>query len=225
MPTIQQHFKKSIKYIFLFFLSIACLFSICFFIAWLLPSQAYNWFVISTLTYAKEIIFVFLIIFLFFVFFRAYVSLKKTKRSKQQDLIRILSVGTFWIFVSFFCFLFLFNSGNDYDCDRYNHDQKLNGGFKEISGNKYIIRICGSGLSESGLFSESMEPVQLSVFNESGSVLVRRNYKVFWGGKPGHEPLKIDGEKIIYQDDETQQEHIVNVPPSMLDWVWARVFF
>lgn len=222
MPTIRQYFKKSIKYVFLIFISIIFLFSLCYFVAWFFPSQAYNGFVVYALSYFKEIFLIFVLFFCCFIFFRFYAVLKKTNLSIRKELRNILPVAIFWVVLLFLVFFFLFNSDGDHDCGKYDYTQRLNGGVKEFDGKKYLVSICGSGLSDSLLFGDSMESVQLSISNEQGSVLARRHYKVFWGGKPGHEPLRVDGNQVVYQDDENQQEYAVSMPPTILDWILAR---
>jgi len=68
-----------------------------------------------------------------------------------------------------------------------------------------------------------MERVRLTVFDDQGELLVRRYYKVFWGGQPGHEPLKISVNSIVYQDDKEQKDHTIPMPPTRLEWIRARL--
>ncbi len=120
---------------------------------------------------------------------------------------------------------FLENSFNNTDCQRYNYNDKLNGGVKEFDDKKYTINICGSGVNTSHLFGDSMDQVQLTITDEQGSLLVKRRYKIFWDGQPGHEPITIEKGKIIYQDDEKQVDHTIVMPPTFLESLRARLPF
>ncbi len=120
---------------------------------------------------------------------------------------------------------FLWGNHDYTDCQHYNYNDRLNGGTKVIDGKTYTINICGSGTNNSHFFGDSMDSVQLTVLNEKGKILAKRHYKVFWDGRPGHEPLVIGRNSITYQDDEEQTDHVIDVPPTTLDWVKARLPF
>lgn len=120
--------------------------------------------------------------------------------------------------VSFFSHLF-----DNTDCQRYNYNEKLNGGVKSINGKKYTLNVCGSGVSNSHFFGDGMDVVQLTVLNDHGDILAKRRYKVFWEAQPGHEPLVIGRDSITYQDDEKQQDYTITMPPTFVDWIRARV--
>ncbi|PMS17727.1 hypothetical protein C0Z18_19765 [Trinickia dabaoshanensis] len=111
-----------------------------------------------------------------------------------------------------------------YNCQKYNYSSKLNGGIKTFDGKKYTIGICGSGINNSHFLGDSMEAVELTVTDEQGALLAKRHYKVFWDGRPGHEPLTTGPHSIIYQDDDKQEDHSIAMPPSLLDRVRARLF-
>jgi hypothetical protein len=119
--------------------------------------------------------------------------------------------------------LLISNLFDNTDCQRYNYNNKLNGGVKNFDGKKYTINICGSGVNNSHFFGDSMDVVKLTIEDEQGDVLAERRYKVFWEAKPGHEPITIKKNGIIYQDDEKQQDYIITMPPTSLDWIRARV--
>ncbi len=122
--------------------------------------------------------------------------------------------------------LFLLQGNHDYiDCQRYNYNSKLNGGVKEFGGKKYTINICGSGTNNSHFFGDSMDAVELTITNEQGELLAKRHYKVFWDGVPGHEPLAIGPNTITYQDDEEQAEHVITMPPTVIERIRARLSF
>ena len=144
----------------------------------------------------------------------------------KKPLKRVLIIGAA-IILLMLCAALLFLRGNrDYtDCQRYNYSDKLNGGVKEFDGKKFTIQICGSGANNSHFFGDSMDAVVLTVTNEQGEVLARRHYKVFWEGKPGHEPLTIEKNSITYQDDEEQADHTIAMPPTTIDWIRARLPF
>lgn len=116
-----------------------------------------------------------------------------------------------------------FNQIDETDCQRYNYTEKLNGGVKEFQGKKYKINICGSGVNNSHIFGNSMDKVELTVLDEHGVLLAKRHYKVFWDGQPGHEPLNIRKDSITYQDDENQKDYKITMPPSLFEWIKARV--
>ncbi|HFT8010366.1 TPA: hypothetical protein ACU9T0_006026 [Burkholderia cenocepacia] len=121
--------------------------------------------------------------------------------------------------------LLVSESRNYVDCQRYNYNDKLNGGVKEIGGRKYTINICGSGVNSSHFFGDSMDVVQLTISDERGVILAKRHYKVFWEGQPGHEPLTIGQDRITYQDDEKQADYTIAMPPTTIDWIRARLPF
>lgn len=138
-------------------------------------------------------------------------------------------------FGSFFFFIFTllvlaiysaaFNLFDNSNCQGYNHTEKLNGGTK-ITGNKtFVITICGAGVNNSLFNGDGMERVRLTIFDDQGELLVRRYYKVFWSGQPGHEPLKVSEDSIIYRDDKEQKDHTITMPPTRLEWVRARLPF
>ena len=119
---------------------------------------------------------------------------------------------------------FAFFGNHDHtDCQHYNYNSKLNGGVKEFQGQKYTINICGSGINNSHLFGDSFDAVELTIINEQGELVAKRRYKVFWDGVPGHEPLTIGKDRIIYQDDEEQAEHSITMPPTVIERIRARL--
>jgi hypothetical protein len=134
---------------------------------------------------------------------------------------------------SFFLFVFMlvvlvaystaFNLFDDSDCNNYNHTEKLNGGTKKIGNETFLITICGAGVNNSLFDGDGMERVRLTIFDDQGELLARRYYKVFWDGQPGHEPLKVFENNIIYQDDKGQKDHTITMPPTRLEWMRARL--
>jgi hypothetical protein len=118
---------------------------------------------------------------------------------------------------------FLWGNSDYIDCQRYDFNNSLNGGVKVINGRRYTINICGSGINDSYFFGDGMDSVQLQILNERGELLAERRYKVFWGGRPGHEPIVIGQDSITYQDDERQEGYTIDMPPTTVDWIKARL--
>lgn len=141
--------------------------------------------------------------------------------------VRKMFLGSFLFFVFMLIVLVVysaaFNLFDGSDCKIYNHTETLNGGTKKIGIKTFLINICGGGVSNSLFNGDGMERVRLTIFDDQGELLVRRYYKVFWDGKPGHEPLKISDDSIIYQDDEEQKDHTITMPPTRLEWIRARL--
>lgn len=144
-----------------------------------------------------------------------------------RKLLKLALVAGAGIILLTACMAIFFLWGNhDYtDCRRHSYNNRLNGGVKIFDGKKYVINICGSGVNNGHFFGSSMDAVELTVTNDQGEVLAKRRYKVFWEGRPGHEPLTIGQNSISYQDDEEQAEHTIAMPPTTLDWIKARVPF
>jgi len=141
------------------------------------------------------------------------------KSHKLAAVIGVLAVAI--VGVSSLIFHLLDNT----DCERYNYNDMLNGGIKNFKDKKYTINICGSGVNKSHFFGNSMDAVQLTITDEQGKVLAKRRYKVFWDGKPGHEPITIGQDRITYQDDEKQQDYAITMPPTVIDRVRAMLPF
>ncbi len=136
-------------------------------------------------------------------------------------------VGSFFFFILTLLVLAVysavFNLFDNSNCQGYNHTEKLNGGTKIIGNKMFVITICGGGANNSLFDGDGMERVRLTVFDDQGELLARRYYKVFWGGQPGHQPLKISVNSIIYQDDKEQKDHTIPMPPTRLEWIRARL--
>lgn len=130
-------------------------------------------------------------------------------------LLAIVSLGVLVVYA--------LNNHNDIDCQRYNYNSVLNGGVKEFDEKKYIVNICGSGVDDRRFLGDKMDNVRLTISNDKGEVLAIRNYKIFWDGQPGHEPLVIEKNRIVYQDDKEQVDHSISMPPTILDRIRARL--
>ncbi|MBR8063886.1 hypothetical protein KDX32_12345 [Burkholderia ambifaria] len=114
---------------------------------------------------------------------------------------------------------------DDTDCQRYDYNAKLNGGIKQVGGTTYIVSICGSGGHGNGLFADQNEQVKIVVADAHGSTLATRLFFVFWGGRPGYEPIEIHDGKLFYFDASDQYDGMrsISMPPTTVDWIAARV--
>ncbi|WP_253567231.1 hypothetical protein ABEG10_11760 [Burkholderia cenocepacia] len=189
----------------------------------LLPNSTHNGLVIASLYFIKEISIAILALIALFFGYRAY-RIYKTEKAFHHELLKMLPAIVIWLGL-ILCIAGFFMGSSSYNCTKHNYNQQLNGGVKEFQGKKYTINICGSGMNNSHFFGDSMEPVQLTVQDEQGQVQVKRNYKVFWDGQPGHEPLVIAPNSITYQDDEKQADHTIAMPPTFIEKFKARLPF
>ena len=114
---------------------------------------------------------------------------------------------------------------DDTDCQRFNYNAKMNGGIKQVDGMTYIVNICGSGARSHGFFADQNEQVKLVITDANGSTLATRLFFVFWDGRPGEDSIKIRDGKLIYFDasDEYDSKRSIQMPPTMIDWVAARI--
>lgn len=151
-----------------------------------------------------------------------YWALKRKKLSGKEFLKMIPTIAI-WPLVLFLSATHIEKLFNHIDCKNYNYNNQLNGGSKEFNGKRYELNICGSGVNNSHFFGSTYDTVTLFITDEQGQLLAKRDFKVFWEGQPGHVPLKIGKESIIYQDDESQTEHAVTMPPGSLEWIRARI--
>jgi len=209
---------------FLFIVAfIIVLILVCIVIDWFLPNQVHNGLVLTSLHFIKEIGLV--IVLGIFVFFgcKAF-RIVRNEKSPSQEFIKMLPASIIWFVVMFSAANFIIGHGDETDCRKYNYNDKLNGGVKEINGKKYTIKICGSGVNDNHFFGDSMDEVRLEILNEQGELLAKRYYKVFWGGQPGHEPIEVRQDSIIYQDDADTfgKPRTITMPPTFLDWIRAR---
>lgn len=221
MPSVRQYFYRSLKNVLVIAVSMVVLILVCGIIDWFLPNDVHNGFVITALHFAKEIGIGFSLLVVLFIGCRAYLVCK-TEQSFGRELIKMTPSILFWGIVVLYGANY-FSGGGGYDCQKYNYSRQLNGGVKEFKGEKYVIKICGSGVNDSHFFGDSMDAVELTITNEQGELLAKRHYKIFWDGQPGHEPLTIGASSVIYQDDDKQVEHSITMPPTVIDWIRARV--
>ena len=115
---------------------------------------------------------------------------------------------------------------DDSDCALYNYDGKLGGGTKTIQKRDYVVTLCGNGGGRSHFFGDSLERVRLTISDTQGQLLARRYYSVFWDALPGHQPIELEQNRIVYYDDDDKSDsrRTIAMPPSLIDWIRARVF-
>lgn len=222
MPSARQYFYRSVKNILLIAAAILVAFVLALFLAWALPSDGPNVRIFFWYFYAKEIgIGISILVCLFFGY-KAYLTWK-TEKSVGREFLKMAPTIILWIGVVLYTANF-FADRKDYDCQQYNYTDKLNGGIKEFQGKKYAVEICGSGINDRRfLGGDLMDAVELTITNEHGELVAKRRYKVFWDGRPGHEPLAIEANSITYQDDAEEVDHSITMPPTAFEWIRARI--
>lgn len=225
MATVRQYFFKSVKNFFLVFGSIAGLVLICMVIGWLLPVQISSGLVLALPRFINELGIA--VLFGVIIFFGCKaVKLIKAAEAPQKEFMRMAPSVIIWLSILLTVSIVLAKPDNssEFDCENYNYNKKLNGGVKEFNGRKYIVNICGGGGGNSHFFRDGLDAVQLTVRDEHGTLLVKRHYKIFWDGLPGHEPIGVEKNRLTYYDDEDQDEmRSITMPPTLLDWIKARI--
>jgi hypothetical protein len=104
------------------------------------------------------------------------------------------------------------------DCER--NTKELNGGERSISGHKLKVVLCGDGGDE----NFNNDKIRMQVFSAGGELLAQRKFIVNWHGS-GPFPLEYGSGHLTYFDASKggDFEHKLNLPPSPLDWIRARV--
>ena len=222
MPTVRSYLHRTLRLAFnVVFLILACCL-IFFFLGWVLPSTIANGLLIITIEKIK-LIFLFLITLPFFFLLFTLYKASRTEKSFGKELLKMTPAIFIWLLPVFFLAYNIAELSNQTDCKNYNYNEKLNGGIKEFNGEKYALNICGSGVNGSHFFGGPYDSVVLFITDEQGRLRAKRHYKVFWDGQPGHAPIAIGKESIIYQDDESQTEHAIKMPPGRMEWIRARI--
>ncbi|EJH9638829.1 MULTISPECIES: hypothetical protein [Burkholderia] len=191
-------------------------------IAWMfVPADVRNAITLFSLKNAKSVIFAVTSIIFVLYFYRLVRNIDHFSRAKRVGL-AIVTLG-------FLAFFYLVNfrgiATDDTNCQRYNYNAKLNGGTKRVDGTTYIVNICGSGGGHgNGFFANQNEQVKIVVADSHGSTLATRLFFVFWGGRPGAEPIEIRDGKLIYFDasDTYDSMRSISMPPTTIDWIAAR---
>ncbi|WP_232515111.1 hypothetical protein [Burkholderia ambifaria] len=138
-------------------------------------------------------------------------------------LSRAKRIGLAIVMLGFLAFFYLVSfrgiTTDDTDCQRFDYNAKLNGGIKQVDGTTYIVSICGSGGHANGLFADQNEQVKIVVADAHGSTLATRLFFVFWGGRPGYEPIEIHDGKLFYFDasDRYDSMRSISMPPTTID--------
>ncbi|WP_232456758.1 hypothetical protein [Burkholderia ubonensis] len=193
-------------------------------IAWLfLPADARNAITLFSLTSARITILAITSILFALYLYRLQKNRDHFSRAKRVGL-PIVTLGFLGLF---YLVGFRGITTDDTDCRRFNYNARLNGGIKQIDGKTYVVNICGSGHRGNGLFADQNEKVKIVVADAQGSTLATRQFFVFWGGRPGNDPIEIREGKLIYYDasDAYDSTRSISMPPTTLDWVTARIPF
>ncbi|WP_406851198.1 hypothetical protein [Herbaspirillum huttiense] len=171
------------------------------------------------------------ILLLILIFFgnKAY-SFNTKGNSLRKEFPEMIPTIIFWLAFSLVLILLITNhlaaNNSKFDCKKYDCTNELNGGIKEFQNQKYSIKICGSGINHGGILADDAPDLaELAITNEQGELLVKRRYVIVWDGKPGHEPLAIGNDHITYQDDEELEDHIIAMPPSLIDRLKAKYLY
>ncbi|AWG29655.1 hypothetical protein B9Z07_12880 [Burkholderia cenocepacia] len=191
-------------------------------IGWLfLPRNVRNGIVLVSAMNTKRAIFAIPSIIFGFYLYRLVRNFNRFSRAKRAGVAIVTLI--FLAFVYLVGFRGVMIDGTD--CQRFNYDVKMNGGMKQVDGITYIIKICGSGVRSNGFFGDQNEQVKLVVSDVHGSTLATRLFFVFWDGRPGEDSTIVRKNKLIYFDasDEDDNERSISLPPTILDWVAARI--
>ena len=224
MPTIRQYCYKSVKSFLLILVLLIAVILLCVVVDWVLPIKIHNGLILLGFSFIHEIgIFIGLMIFLFFGY-KAFKTIK-TEKAPKQEFIKMMPAIFMWLMIGLVVTNSIADSNDGIDCEKFDYSAKLNGGAKDFNGQKYTVRICGSGVNDNRLFGDGLDKVELVILNGQSELLLKRRYKISWGGVPGHEPLTIGKDSITYQDDEKQQDFIITMPPTLTDRARAVVPF
>jgi hypothetical protein len=104
-------------------------------------------------------------------------------------------------------------------CDKYT--QYLNGGVHSVSGISYQITMCG----RRGIFNgDNGDQVRMQIHSMQGELLAERWFKVDWDTNFPRE-IEYKEDRMIYYNpyDLGDSEKTLNIPPTWLDWLRARL--
>lgn len=186
-----------------------------------LPNDIRNAITLFSLKHAKSAVFAITSIIFVLYFYRLVRNINQFNRAKR--------VGLAIVTLCFLAFFYLVNfrgfTTDDTDCQRFNYNARLNGGIKQVDGTTYIVNVCGSGHRDNGFFADQNEQVKIVVADAHGSTLATRLFFVFWGGRPGNDPIEIHDGKLIYFDASDQYDSMrsIPMPPTAIDWITARL--
>ncbi len=229
MPSIRKYFIWSIKNLAIILSFIVIAITGLLALAQLGEFQLFGK-LLFLLFYLKEYTALGIILMILIFFGYKSYSFNTKGNDLRKEFPKMVPAITFWLVCFLFSALLITNylaaNSRKFDCGRYDYTNELNGGIKEFQNQKYSIKICGSGTSHGGILSDdSPDLAELTITNDQGELLVKRHYVIVWDGKPGHEPLVIGNDRITYQDDEEQEDHIIAMPPSLVDRLKAKYLF
>lgn len=221
MQTVRKYLYTSIKTAALIIVSVT-IFGLLFFAAdWAVSGRMHNGLIIAGLSFVSEL---FLLMGLAIIAFLGYKGVRIIREEKvpSQEFVKMMPAAVIWLSTLLLAINFI-ASRDLADCQKFNYNDTLNGGFKEFNGKKYTVNICGSGAGDSHFFGNGLDAVQLTILDDKGDELAKRSYKISWDTQPGHAPLTIENDSITYQNDEDQRSYIIYMPPTLIDWIHAKV--
>lgn len=186
-----------------------------------LPNDTRNAITLFSLKNTKSAIFAITSIIFVLYLYRLVKNVNQFNRAKRVGL----AIVTLFLLAFFYLVNFRGFTTDDTDCQRFNYNARLNGGIKQVDGTTYIVDICGSGHRGNGFFADQNEQVKIVVADAHGSTLATRLFFVFWGGRPGNDPIEIRDGKLIYFDasDHYDSMRSISMPPTAIDWITARL--
>lgn len=227
MPAISAYVKRSFVLALLITTALVALLVFLSLLYIFLPNNMQIGFVIVVGYFYKQIGFTTVLTILAFLSYKAY-RVFRNSELPRQEFINMTPAILIWL-ATLGCTAYSIERFLDHtDCQSYNYNDRLNGGAKEFHGKKYIINLCGDGVRPGNGFLDmgAYDQVRLDILNEEGGLLAKRYFFVFWGGSPGHRPIEIKQGEIIYYDaaDENDSRRRIAMPPTMFDWIRARIF-
>lgn len=185
------------------------------------PVDVHNAITIFALLHTKLAIFAIPSIIFGFYLYRLVRNFNRFSRAKRAGVAIVTLV--FLVFVYLVGFRGIMIDGTD--CQRFDYNAELNGGIKQVDGRTYIVNICGSGSQHGGFFADQNEQIKIVVADAHGSTLATRLSFVFWGGRPGDEPIEVRNGKLTYFDASDRYDGMrsISLPPTTLDWIAARI--
>ncbi|WP_244106746.1 hypothetical protein [Burkholderia anthina] len=186
-----------------------------------LPNDTRNAITLFSLKNTKSAIFAITSIIFVLYLYRLVKNINQFNCAKRVGL----AIVTLFLLAFFYLVNFRGFTTDDTDCQRFNYNARLNGGIKQVDGTTYIVDICGSGHRGNGFFADQNEQVKIVVADAHGSTLATRLFFVFWGGRPGNDPIEFRDGKLIYFDasDRYDSMRSISMPPTAIDWITARL--
>ena len=102
-------------------------------------------------------------------------------------------------------------------CEEYTKD--MNGGVRSLAGQPYRVTVCGLGRFEA---VDGSDVARFQVHTMSGDLLAERYFTPNWQRVF---ELEYEASRIIYRNGGGRYwESSLNMPPTWLDWVRARLY-